>query len=89
MGNIKDEFVHVEMNGVDAKNTVSAEEIELQQALKNYVPGTEAEKKLRRKIDLHLMPMLWIMYILNYVDRTNIVSSIRSILDNLVLLTVA
>ena len=34
---------------------------ELQQALKDYVPGTEEEKKLLRKIDLSLMPCLWIM----------------------------
>jgi hypothetical protein len=49
-------------------------EKELQQALRDYVPGTVEEKKLVRKIDLLLMPCLWIMYILNYVDRTNIVS---------------
>lgn len=37
-----------------------------------YVPGTEEEKRLVRKIDLHLMPILWVMYILNYIDRTNV-----------------
>lgn len=47
---------------------------ELEEALRNYVPGSPEEKKLLRKIDLRLMPILWIMYILNYVDRTNIVS---------------
>ena len=36
---------------------------ELQQALQNYVPGTEEEKKLLRKIDLSLMPCLWIMLV--------------------------
>lgn len=50
---------------------------ELAAALRNYVPGSEAEKKLVRKIDYHLMPILWIMYVLNYVDRTNIVGSFR------------
>ncbi|OJD29111.1 major facilitator superfamily transporter [Diplodia corticola] len=45
---------------------------ELEEALRNYVPGSAEEKKLLRKIDLRLMPILWIMYILNYVDRTNI-----------------
>ncbi|CAG9950899.1 unnamed protein product [Clonostachys rosea f. rosea IK726] len=29
-------------------------------------------KNVRRKIDLWLMPMLWIIYLLSYVDRTNI-----------------
>lgn len=45
---------------------------QLAEALRNYVPGTALEKKLVKKIDFFLMPMLWIMYILNYVDRTNI-----------------
>ncbi|TEA10623.1 putative transporter [Colletotrichum sidae] len=45
---------------------------ELAEALRNYVPGTQEEKALVRKIDFYLMPILWIMYILNYVDRTNI-----------------
>ncbi|GME25154.1 Pantothenate transporter [Neofusicoccum parvum] len=33
------------------------------------------EKKLRRKIDLRLMPMVIIMYILNYIDRNNIAAA--------------
>jgi hypothetical protein len=28
-----------------------------------------AEKKLRQKIDIRLLPMIIIMYILNYIDR--------------------
>lgn len=30
------------------------------------------EKALVRKIDLFLMPTIWIMYLLSYMDRTNI-----------------
>lgn len=33
-----------------------------------YVPNTEEERKLVRKIDMRLIPMLWVMYILNYVS---------------------
>lgn len=33
------------------------------------------EKKLRRKIDLRLLPMIIIMYILNYIDRNNIAAA--------------
>lgn len=33
----------------------------------------KAERALVRKIDLRLLPMLIIMYILNYLDRNNIV----------------
>ncbi|KAF1993466.1 pantothenate transporter liz1 [Amniculicola lignicola CBS 123094] len=32
----------------------------------------EEEKKLVRKIDLMLLPMIWCMYLLSYMDRTNI-----------------
>lgn len=74
MADIKENIYHAELESIPTKSGLSASDIELQEALKNYAPNTEAEKKLRRKIDLHLMPILWIMYILNYVDRTNIVS---------------
>lgn len=37
-----------------------------------YLPGTEEERKLVRKIDMRLFPMLWIMFCMNYLDRTNI-----------------
>ncbi len=71
----KDNLGQVEMDDFPTKEVeVNPEELELQQAIRNYVPNTDAEKKLVRKIDLHLIPILWIMYILNYVDRTNIVS---------------
>ncbi|KAH7081060.1 major facilitator superfamily domain-containing protein [Paraphoma chrysanthemicola] len=32
----------------------------------------EAEAKMRRKVDLRLMPMIILMYIMNYLDRNNI-----------------
>ena len=30
----------------------------------------EEEKKLVRKIDLYLLPCIWLMYLLSYMDRT-------------------
>ena len=36
---------------------------------------TRLEKKLVRKIDLRLLPMLVLMYIMNYLDRNNIASA--------------
>jgi hypothetical protein len=30
------------------------------------------EKKLVRKLDLTLMPMVWVLYMFNYLDRNNI-----------------
>ncbi|KAI4286212.1 MAG: hypothetical protein L6R38_000108 [Xanthoria sp. 2 TBL-2021] len=32
----------------------------------------EKEKALVRKIDLFLLPTIWLMYLLSYIDRTNI-----------------
>lgn len=38
----------------------------------------EAEKRLVRKIDIRLLPMIIIMYIMNYLDRNNIVCTALS-----------
>jgi hypothetical protein len=46
----------------------------LDQSVLDYIPDTDAEKKLVRKVDLFMVPMLWWMCILCYVDRNNIVS---------------
>ncbi|KAF2019920.1 allantoate permease [Aaosphaeria arxii CBS 175.79] len=46
--------------------------LELESALQTYVPNTDAEKRLVRKLDLFMMPTLWFMYILAYIDRQNI-----------------
>jgi hypothetical protein len=35
----------------------------------------EFDSKLRRKIDYRLLPMLILMYVLNYLDRNNIASA--------------
>ncbi|OAG40889.1 hypothetical protein AYO21_04966 [Fonsecaea monophora] len=49
----------------DSPKIIEADDLE-------YVEGTPEEKKLLRKIDLRLIPILWAMYIFNYLDRTNI-----------------
>ena len=51
-----------------------ADDEELTIALANYVPDTAEEKRLVRKIDFTLLPCLWWMYVLAYLDRGNIVS---------------
>lgn len=64
---------HSRLLGNSASNdAVFVEDIEIAEALQKYVPDTDEEKKLLRKIDLRLIPILWLMYILNFVDRTNI-----------------
>jgi hypothetical protein len=49
---------------------------EMVHALQNYAPGTPEEKRLVRKIDFVLLPCLWWMYVLAYLDRGNVVSNI-------------
>jgi hypothetical protein len=50
-----------------------------QEEVINYVPGTAEEKALLRKVDKRLLPILWLMYIFNYIDRTNIGVSLWSL----------
>lgn len=37
-----------------------------------YRPGSPEEKALVRKLDLHIIPCVWILFMLNYMDRSNI-----------------
>lgn len=62
-----DEAVSKPVEGMD-------EDEEMALALQNYVPDTIEEKRLVRKVDLILLPCLWWMYVLAYLDRGNIVS---------------
>jgi hypothetical protein len=58
-------------------NGAAHDDPELAVAFENYIPGTAEEKAIVRKIDYILLPSLWWMYILAYLDRGNIVSSIN------------
>ena len=40
--------------------------------LDQFVEDPELEKRILRKVDMRLLPPLWIMYVLNYLDRNNI-----------------
>ncbi|KAL3291785.1 allantoate permease [Colletotrichum asianum] len=51
------------------------EDEELAIALQNHVPDTAEEKRLVRKIDFVLLPCLWWMYVLAYLDRGNIANA--------------
>jgi hypothetical protein len=44
-------------------------------ALRDYSPGTPEEKRLVRKIDFVLLPILWWMYVLAHLDRSNIANA--------------
>jgi MFS family permease len=43
---------------------------QVDQYVGDYVPDTEEERKLVRKIDLYLLPAIWGMYLLSYMVRT-------------------
>lgn len=32
----------------------------------------DVEKRLLRKLDLHIVPILWLMFMLAFLDRTNV-----------------
>ncbi|KAJ6020471.1 hypothetical protein N7540_005975 [Penicillium herquei] len=58
---------------------VSSKEIE--HATIDVTFSPEEEKALVRKIDLMLLPVIWIMYLLSYMDRTNIANAKVSGMD--------
>lgn len=49
---------------------ISAHEVENVAANEAVSFTDEEEKALVRKIDLTLLPTIWIMYLLSYLDRT-------------------
>ncbi|OQE13722.1 hypothetical protein PENFLA_c044G02028 [Penicillium flavigenum] len=51
---------------------VSSHEIENVNIAESVSYSPEEEKALVRKIDLTLLPTIWVMYLLSYLDRTNI-----------------
>lgn len=43
---------------------------DVQDVASDYVPGTDEEKRLVRKIDSFLLPTIFLMYLFSYMDRT-------------------
>jgi hypothetical protein len=37
-----------------------------------YVPDSPEERRLRRKIDIHMFSCVSVLYLLNYLDRQNV-----------------
>lgn len=58
----------------DEANIDMAKHQENVNTIDDYVPDTEEERKLVRKIDLFLLPAIWGMYLLSYMVRTMFVS---------------
>lgn len=55
---------------IDQEDEAHLEAAKLQDEVVDYVPDTEEERKLVRKIDLFLLPAIWGMYLLSYMVRT-------------------
>ena len=54
----------------DEKETLQNDHIEHNQPIDDE--WRAKEKKLVRRLDMTLMPMVWILYLFNYLDRNNI-----------------
>ncbi|KXJ93668.1 major facilitator superfamily domain-containing protein [Microdochium bolleyi] len=46
--------------------------LQAQQLASQWQEGTEAEKKLVRKLDWRILPCCWVLYLLGFLDRANI-----------------
>lgn len=61
----------VSVDNTEVVDDKSAQHLESLAALQH--PDREAlEKKVVRRLDMTLLPCLWILYLFNYLDRTNI-----------------
>lgn len=60
------------MNSSDMKDMAKAGSEQIEHASMHDAPSfsPEEERALIRKIDLTLLPTIWIMYLLSYMDRT-------------------
>ena len=52
----------------------------VQDVTQDYVPGSDEEKKLVRKIDSFLLPTIFFMYLFSYMDRTKYVFHFRMLI---------
>lgn len=59
-----------EMMAAECKEPGSAAPAEHLEIYGGLTWTEEEEQKLVRKIDLFLLPCIWIMYLLSYMDRT-------------------
>jgi hypothetical protein len=61
----------------DGKDVGVPRTFEAPEYVRNMTPEQriEIEGRLKRKIDIRLMPMIVLMYIMNYLDRNNIAAA--------------
>lgn len=66
------------MNATDVEapmKDISSQEVENVDGIDAISFTDEEEKALVKKIDLTLLPTIWVMYLLSYLDRTKYVGS--------------
>lgn len=74
--NAPDQDSITSMDKTDVQVTVGElRDEEVLAALQSYTPGSAEEKAFVRKVDLILLPIMWWMYILAYLDRGNIANA--------------
>jgi hypothetical protein len=58
----------LEVVDFDTKDMDTTKHVEVTEAGITWTP--EEEKALVRKIDTYMLPTIWLMYLLSYMDRT-------------------
>jgi hypothetical protein len=76
--NLKREVTCVE--DVGAMENGQGKEVDVMTTYRSYNPeyAAELEKKLVRKIDLHIIPLVVIIYIFSYLDRNSVRTTFSS-----------
>lgn len=67
-------LLHGDKN-ISLNQNKGVEDAAILEAFQQYIPDTPEEKRLVRKIDFMLLPILWFMYILAHLDRSNIANA--------------
>jgi hypothetical protein len=59
----------IKQDAVHNEKAISAEDPDLKLVASPFEEKTEEERKLVRKIDLYLMPTIWVLYCFSYMVR--------------------
>jgi hypothetical protein len=59
----------IKQNATQSEKAISAEDPDLKLVASPFEEKTKEEKKLVRKIDMYLMPTIWVLYCFSYMVR--------------------
>lgn len=60
------------VSSIDNSKGADADVLQAQQLAAQWQENTEAEKRLVRKLDYRILPCVWILYLLGFLDRANV-----------------